>query len=92
MYYIECSKRSRVDGLQLVCSPFLSSCCLDGGRYGVLPPCHLCALPGAHSIMLHTLYNIIDIRDFAPVPTPAARYRSYRALQILGILYCLHYI
>ena len=142
MNYTECFNRSRVDGLQLVCSPFFCRpaasmvpgveycrratfaplllprwcqawsiatvpplrppCCLDGARRGVLPPCHLCApscclegarrgvlprlhicaLPAAHSITLHTFYNITDIRDFAAVPN---RYRSYRASQRLEI-------
>ncbi len=40
----------------------------------------LCMVP--YSIMLHTLYNITDIRVFTAVLT---RYRSYRASRILEI-------
>ena len=42
-----------------------------------------------HSITLHTLYNITDIRVFEAVST---HYRYYRASLILCFLYCLHYI
>nr|DAT24535.1 MAG TPA: hypothetical protein [Caudoviricetes sp.] len=62
---------------------------LDAARCGVLPPRHLCALPGAYSITF-TRYTILLILGILqPCPLLTVRYRSYRVSQILGISYCL---
>ena len=57
--------------------------CLDGIKHGVLPPCHLCAalMP---TLLHYTRYITLLILGFLqPHPLYAARYRPYRASQIL---------
>ena len=50
MNCLKCFNVRGLTGCKSFAARFLSFWCLDGARRGVLPPCHLCAPPGASMV------------------------------------------
>ena len=77
MNCLECFNRPRVDGLQIVCSPFFvlaavpplrRSGALVGIRYGVLPRMHICARPGA---LVGIRHGVLPRMHICALPVPS---------------------